>query len=421
MTFLGHNSLLQGPFNFFVSAFNDTKISISEKKGFYKVIYIFWLLGPFILLIERTPADIWLSLISLCFIIKIFIEKDFQFLKSTWVKITFVFWFFCIFSALISSLPIYSTIEAMIWIRFPLFAMAVSYWIAIDKKSINSMLLSILFAIILMMIILCCELFFKGMPSDCRLTWPYGDKVSGNFFSKVGLPIIIIAGALANSINNKFAFLWGLVVLLMLIFSVIIGERMNFLILFCGVFVSSFFWKTKLKNFIIFSFSILATLFLFAQNTTCVNNKVSTKTVIKGEIKPFYSDYMSVMGGGIIVFNQKPIFGIGPGNYRKLSEGYLKNYPNFRADNHPHNFYIQLAAETGVFGLFLGFIMILSILIKVFKSRDKKNYNIVNSTFFVIPLAFFWPLASTADFFGQWNNIFMWSTISIALASRNYN
>ena len=28
----------------------------------------------------------------------------------------------------------------------------------------------------------------------------------------------------------------------------------------------------------------------------------------------------------------------------------------------------------------------------------------------------FWPIASMADFFGQWNNIFMWSAIAIALA-----
>ena len=35
------------------------------ERGFH----IFWLLGPFILLIERTPADIWLSILALAFVV----------------------------------------------------------------------------------------------------------------------------------------------------------------------------------------------------------------------------------------------------------------------------------------------------------------------------------------------------------------
>ena len=31
-------------------------------------------------------------------------------------------------------------------------------------------------------------------------------------------------------------------------------------------------------------------------------------------------------------------------------------------------------------------------------------------------LGMFWPITTTADFFGQWNNIFMWSAVAIALA-----
>jgi hypothetical protein len=28
----------------------------------------------------------------------------------------------------------------------------------------------------------------------------------------------------------------------------------------------------------------------------------------------------------------------------------------------------------------------------------------------------FWPIRSSADFFGQWNNIFLWSAVALALA-----
>ena len=32
-----------------------------------RAIHVFWLLGPFILMIERSPADLWLSVIALVF------------------------------------------------------------------------------------------------------------------------------------------------------------------------------------------------------------------------------------------------------------------------------------------------------------------------------------------------------------------
>jgi hypothetical protein len=38
--------------------------------------HLFWLLGPIILLIERTPADIWLSLIALSFAVRSMMEYN---------------------------------------------------------------------------------------------------------------------------------------------------------------------------------------------------------------------------------------------------------------------------------------------------------------------------------------------------------
>ena len=37
-----------------------------------------------------------------------------------------------------------------------------------------------------------------------------------------------------------------------------------------------------------------------------------------------------------------------------LAEGMLADIPHLRADNHPHNFYLQLLAETGIVGTITG-------------------------------------------------------------------
>ena len=46
--------------------------------------------------------------------------------------------------------------------------------------------------------------------------------------------------------------------------------------------------------------------------------------------------------------------------------------------------------------------------------RDRSNA--VVATMWIVPFGCFWPIASSADFFGQWNNLFMWSALAVALA-----
>ena len=41
-----------------------------------KSFHVFWLLGPFILLIERSPADIWLSFLAIAFVVRSIFKRD---------------------------------------------------------------------------------------------------------------------------------------------------------------------------------------------------------------------------------------------------------------------------------------------------------------------------------------------------------
>ena len=43
----------------------DARDALGELPLWEKWLRIFWLLGPFILLIERTPADFWVSLLAI--------------------------------------------------------------------------------------------------------------------------------------------------------------------------------------------------------------------------------------------------------------------------------------------------------------------------------------------------------------------
>jgi O-antigen ligase len=125
------------------------------------------------------------------------------------------------------------------------------------------------------------------------------------------------------------------------------------------------------------------------------------------------------MGGGIMAFLEAPLLGIGTANYRDLCSDILLGESAFRCDNHPHNYYIQMLAETGILGFATGVFMICTIIWTLFRAGRANRQNIVAATAFIVPLGLFFPLQSTADFFGQWNNIFMWSAVALSMASVN--
>ena len=85
--------------NFYQSYINClSKMKKLSKFDFYMTI--FWFLGPFIYLIERSPADIWLTFIGLVFIIRSAHKKDWSWLNQIWVKSVLFFWFVCLVSSL---------------------------------------------------------------------------------------------------------------------------------------------------------------------------------------------------------------------------------------------------------------------------------------------------------------------------------
>ena len=116
--------------------------------------------------------------------------------------------------------------------------------------------------------------------------------------------------------------------------------------------------------------------------------------------------YFRAMAPAVLAFLESPILGVGPGNLRLLCDDIVAGSSLYDCHPHPHNYYIQLIGEAGIIGLATGVLFLGSVIWACARSALRDRSNVVVATMW-IALRFLLPIASSADFFGQWNNIFM--------------
>jgi O-antigen ligase len=396
---------------------------VKSLNNFDKYMTIFWFLGPFIYLIERDPADLWLTLIGLVFLIRCVVKKDWSWASQLWFKCALALWLYGLFSAITSPDPLFSFQQGFVWIRFPVYALAAQVWLAKDRDIRIVMLICILFGMLIMCGILIAETI---LDPKTRLTWPYGDLVPGGYLAKVSLPLFCVLMAVAVSKKNRAGLFCGLIGLVSIGVSSLTGERTHFLIRACGGLLASLVWKPK---FLMFSalvlIEILTVLLLFISRPD-LGSRFSNEFLDRIPIINYDSGHWGAWRGGIQQGLMTPIKGIGPSGTRNTCKNLNPTLPEWLpgknyCGNHPHNIYVQLFAEVGVVGLFLGCVMFLSIIWTCLKAR-KENFDCpMSATAFVIPFGLFFPLQQFGSFYGQWGNLFIWFAIGFALSQfQNY-
>ena len=133
------------------------------------------------------------------------------------------------------------------------------------------------------------------------------------------------------------------------------------------------------------------------------------------------NSYWGAWRGGIQQIIQTPYIGIGPSGTRKTCINLPPSQPDWLpgknyCGNHPHNFYIQLFAETGFIGLIFGIGLFFSIIKTCYQSRRNNPSCPMNATAFVIPFGLFFPIQQFGSFYGQWGNLFIWFAIGFAIS-----
>ena len=212
-----------------------------------------------------------------------------------------------------------------------------------------AMAFSIFIGLLLMTGILIAEILLVG-PQGGRLSWPYGDLTPGNYLAKACLPIFCVLVAIAVANKGKLSSIAAIISFVTILVSVFAGERINFIIRACSGMLAGLSWKPKLLPYcILIGIELSAIAVVFMVNDTLADrfgNRFFNELPIHSD-----SPYMRVWRGGIVAFQESPVIGIGPDVYRKTCPALTEGMSNVDCHTHPHNYFIQLAGETGLIGL----------------------------------------------------------------------
>ena len=159
----------------------------------------------------------------------------------------------------------------------------------------------------------------------------------------------------------------------------------------------------------VFLISLIVISFFTMNDTKLYNRYVASPIQsmgIDGSKKHmFTAAHDSLIRGAWRMFLDKPILGHGPKLFRVKCSDTKYSSNEFKCHPHPHNFYAQLLAETGIIGfLFLAglffyfcYIMTKHIVIYLrFKSRWLTDYQICLLAGLLITI---WPLTTSGSFF----------------------
>ena len=352
-------------------------------------------------------SNLIVILIGILFITEISIKKKFNYLNKRNFYFLILINIYLILNSYFISENEESTVKAIGFIRFILMAYAISYYFdKFDKKILKFWFL---FFLIVTLDLLFEYTFGKNILGN-ETTYPgrlagfTGDelKIGGFYFGFIFLSLSFL-------INRKYR-LFYLFSIIFFIVSILIGERSNFIKIFCMYLIFFIFYfnisfiKKSLIIIIlfIFSFTLISQIPILKSKFVnhIFNENLTSYFKMEEEIKLIdvlnTNQHFSHYYVAIKIFKENPIFGTGFKSFRLEShkDEYKKDV--FGSSTHPHQFHFEILSELGIVGYVL---IMLNLFIVVYRQFQFNNNNYLSkfaSIFIVVSLI---PMLPSGSFF----------------------
>ncbi|HYN54724.1 MAG TPA: O-antigen ligase family protein [Methylotenera sp.] len=401
--------------------------ALSSAVIFIKIEQIIpWLL-PILLLSSRSMADFTVLTLGLIFLLKSSLEKSWKWCSEPWFRMSLLFWaYLLLVNAPISIDFADSFLHALFFIRWPLFAAALAYWLLSSVKYQRHLIMALMAVTFFIVFDTWWQYFFDKdlfghlKIGQDRLTGPFSRPIPGIMLLRI-MFIPLFAGLIFQSLKIPLRYILFTVMILSLglLTIFVTGERMAFLLFVSGTSVISIgLWFEYPKLRIIISSGVFLLLGLLLA-TALFAPEMSNRTIFSLFLKLqdfASSDYGNVFNAAWYAWKENFILGSGFHTYKMVCEQLGVLAQMGMTCTHPHNLYLQIGAETGLVGLVLFVSLILFIYHAAMKSLIQAGAWYVCSLSFVVLSISFWPLIGGISILNNWVASLVWLGVGWVIA-----
>ena len=373
--------------------------------------FLIW--GPFF-------PDLIVSLSVLFFLYLTIRDKNYYFFFNKPVIIFFIFCIYCICNSIFIAEDILLSFESsLFYFRIGVFSCFV--WFLIDKD--KNFTTYIYYSLVLCFSSLVIDGYYQFFNGEnifglklygSRISSFFGNEaIMGSYLSRL-FPLLFALFLIKRKHKFEVYFI-GLLFILVDILIFMSGERaaffyLNLSTIFIIILIKEF-QKFRLVTFII---AVVCIFFLSLNASKLTERMFKTPAKNMGIVKSssvptiFTPAHDSLIRTAYNMFKDKPIMGHGPKMFRVKCVDKKYAIGISPCMSHPHNFYIQLLAETGIIGFLFLFCALLYVLYSalrqlksiIFKQpRPFTDYQVCLLAGILITV---WPLSPNGNFFNNW-------------------
>ena len=288
---------------------------------------------------------------------------------------------------------------------------------------------------------------FGYIALNRNLSGPFGDElIAGSFIQRFSIIALSLIPIFYKFKKNYYKYIMTFALICLYFFALILsGNRVPmafFILIIAGITIFEQKLRKLLLPFILIVSSIIFSTYNLNENyrshlrtfmeTTSVLLPFSSKNLLTAEEAEKYKDfgfytfeyknkkykmnniYHKEFKTGYILWSDKKLFGGGIKSFKV-------NCPKAKinCNQHPHNYYLEILANLGLFGFFIIFILFSLIFIKTFiakyfKKSNLNHYHLITPFIFLF-FAEIFPIRSTGSFFTTGNATYIFLLLSIII------